>query len=83
MSKFLCKMDSVAWEKGFRSGAQKSFDCCPFPAGTEEAWAWSSGRIEGVASGLNTTGTQASLGRALADIHDYTSRVLDSSELMT
>jgi hypothetical protein len=44
------EMPKEAWEAGFRSGKEKpAFDRCPYPAGSREAWAWSSGRVEGKA----------------------------------
>ena len=44
-------MPSDAWEAGFRSGKEKPLhDRCPYPAASPEAWAWSSGRIEGQAA---------------------------------
>lgn len=44
-------MPKQAWEEGFRSGKEKpAFDRCPYPAGSAEAWAWSSGRVEGQAA---------------------------------
>lgn len=42
-------MPKQPWEEGFNSGKTKVVDRCPYPAGSPEAWAWSSGRIEGQA----------------------------------
>lgn len=43
-------MPADAWEAGFASGKRKLVDRCPYVAGSAEAWAWSSGRVEGQAA---------------------------------
>jgi hypothetical protein len=40
-------LDEAAWHAGFVSGNLKRDEPCPYPAGSNEAWSWSSGRIEG------------------------------------
>ena len=45
LERFL-RIDQVAWQAGY-SAAAAGDNQCPYTAGTPEAWAWSSGWIEG------------------------------------
>jgi nucleoid-associated protein YgaU len=42
------EQDPKTWAEGFRAGEERKSKC-PYPAGSREAWSWSSGRIEGEA----------------------------------
>ena len=46
-------MPVEAWEQGFKDG-QLGYVDCPYPNLSRDAWAWSSGYIEGRANGKNT-----------------------------
>lgn len=44
----MLKMDEQAWQIGFDAGRLgKPLESCPYPPESAEAWAWSSGYIEG------------------------------------
>lgn len=44
-------IDGDAWNQGFWDGEEgKPRHSCPYPAGSTEAWSWSSGYIEGKAA---------------------------------
>jgi len=42
------KQDAKAWEEGFKAGEQRD-SRCPYRAGSNEAWSWHSGFVEGAA----------------------------------
>lgn len=43
-------MPLEAWRKGYEAGQARVPSACPYAPQSREAWAWSSGRIEGLAA---------------------------------
>ena len=49
------RQDTVSWHEGYQAGHRgASLATCPYAAGTNESWSWSSGIIEGKAARLES-----------------------------
>jgi ribosome modulation factor len=48
------RQDAASWHEGYQAGYRGSLTTCPYAAGTNQSWSWSSGAIEGKAARLES-----------------------------
>jgi ribosome modulation factor len=51
----LLRQDAASWQEGYKAGKRgANIATCPYAAGTNESWSWSSGSIQGKAVRLES-----------------------------